>query len=232
METSTRYYYSLGEIIGGVGTDNVVYMLPNVYDYKTLQDDNVQASKGWLGMIGLWINHSKTALTEPAALASDEVIELLATYVLPKCYYCDVCISDTDYSAVLDDTRQKDVEASTFADAPEEIKSFVSRVAAWLMGTYPKYKKLLDLYKAQETKLMDKLTTTTSGKTRFNDMPQSPIAAGDIDGDDHLTNLTKDDNESATDPETPMMRLAEIQANYKNIYNDWCDEFVKTFIIM
>lgn len=114
----------------------------------------------------------------------------------------------------------------------DDIKSFVSRVAAWLMGTYPKYKKLLDLYKAQETKLMDKLTTNTSGKTRFNDMPQSPIAAGDIDGDDHLTNLTKDDNESATDPETPMMRLAEIQANYKNIYNDWCDEFVKTFIIM
>jgi hypothetical protein len=232
METSTRYYYSLGEIIGGVGTDNVVYMLPNVYDYKTLQGDIMPGSKGWLGMIGLWINHSATALTEPAALASDEVIELLATYVLPKCYYCDACISDTDYSAVLDDARQKDVAPSTFADAPEEIKSFVARVGAWLTATYPKYKKLLDLYKDQETKLMDKLTTNTSGKTRFNDMPQSPIAAGDIDGDDHLSTLTKDDNESATDPETPMMRLAEIQANYKNIYNDWCDEFVKTFIIM
>ena len=230
METSTRYYYSLGEIIGGVDRDNVVYMLPNVYDYKTLQNDNVQA--GWLGMIGLWINHSATDLSEPAALASDEVIELLASYVLPKCYYCDACISDTDYSAVLDAARQEDVAPSTFADAPEEIKSFVSRVGAWLTATYPKYKKLLDLYKAQETKLMDKLTTTTSGKTRFNDMPQSPIAAGDISGDDHLTNLTKDDNESATDPSTPMMRLAEIQANYKNVYLDWLDEFTKTFIIM
>ena len=232
METSTRYYYARGEIIGGVGRDNVVYMLPNVYDYKTLQSDNVQASKGWLGMIGLWISHSATGLTEPAALASDEVIELLATYVLPKCYYCDACISDTDYSAVLDAARQRDVAPSTFADAPEEIKSFVARVGAWLTATYPKYKKRLDLYEAQKDKLMDQLGTTTSGKTRFNDMPQSPIAAGDINGDDHLSTLTKDDNESKTDPMTPMARLAEIDANFRNIYLEWADEFSKTFLIM
>ena len=225
------YYYTLAELMGGVGNDGLVYMLGNLYSYETLQDEIV-GSKGWLGMISLYINNNAQIITKPEALASAEVITLLRDFILPRCGYCNVVTSETKFDDVLNAPKEYDVPPTSFNDTPEEIRSFVARVGAWLAATYPKYKKLLDLYEAQETKLMDKLTTNTSGKTRFNDMPQSPIATGDIDGDDHLTNLTKDDNESATDPETPMMRLAEIQANYKNIYNDWCDEFAKTFIIM
>jgi hypothetical protein len=105
-------------------------------------------------------------------------------------------------------------------------------VGVWLVGTYPKYKKLIDLYDQEKDSLLASLKTTTSGRTRYNDMPQSAIAAGDLDGDDHLTTLTKDDNESEVQPSTAMARLAEIEQAYKNLYNDWADDFIRTFVIM
>lgn len=225
-------YYTLAELMGGVGDDGIVYMLDNLYSYETLQDEIGGGSKGWLGMISLYINNNAQIITKPEALASAEVITLLRDFIIPRCGYCNVVTSETKFDDVLNAPKEYDVLPTSFNDTPEEIRSFVARVGAWLSGTYPKYKKRLDLYEAQKDKLMDQLGTTTSGKTRFNDMPQSPIAAGDINGDDHLSTLTKDDNESKTDPMTPMARLAEIDANFRNIYLEWADEFSKTFLIM
>lgn len=233
METSELYYYALGEIVLTPGNDNVLYPLTDPYSYRDQQTSESPESKGWLGMIQAYLRHSAAAVvSSPTELGSDEVITLFSDFIIPKCFYEDCVISETDYSALFDSLKTQDVPLTALADCPDEIKSFVARVGSWISGTYPKYKKLIDLYAAEKDKLLDKLGVTTSGKTRYNDMPQSPIVAGDLEGDDHLTTLTKDDNESQTDPTTPIMRLAEIEANFKNLYNDWADEFVKTFIIM
>ena len=94
---------------------------------------------------------------------------------------------------------------------------------AWLNQTYPKYKKLLDLYESQENNLLKQLES--SSKTLFNDTPQ---AGGDFTSDPYITNATQ--VSASTDTATPIARLKEVQDNIVNYYKKWADEFEK-FII-
>lgn len=93
----------------------------------------------------------------------------------------------------------------------------------WINQTYPKYKKLIDLYESQENNLLKQLES--SSKTLFNDTPQ---AGGDFTTDPYVTNATQVN--TSTDTATPMARLKEVQDNIVNFYKKWADEFEK-FII-
>ena len=71
---------------------------------------------------------------------------------------------------------------------------------------------------------MDKLSVTSS--TKFNDTPQD---GGNFIDDDHVTNSTQTKTES--DPNTIISRLTEVKNKYRDLYNDWLNDFVRTFII-
>ena len=99
-----------------------------------------------------------------------------------------------------------------------------TRIIAYLMKTEKRYGKLIELYKENEAKLMDKLATVSS--TKFNDTPQD---GGNFTDDDHVTNATETKTES--DPNTIIGRLNEVKNKYRDLYTDWLNDFIKTFII-
>lgn len=94
-----------------------------------------------------------------------------------------------------------------------------------LTMTYPYYSILLKEYASAKLKLMDDLKTTSTNKVGFNETPQNPNTAGVYEGDDYLTNFTKSTGETSTPLNSKIMRLKEIQDNYKRVMADWIKEF-------
>lgn len=98
------------------------------------------------------------------------------------------------------------------------------KIYSWLIKTAPRYQRLLDLYKAQESNLMKKVETRVGS----SEMPQSATL-------DTLGSGLKDDLSHArielAEGGTPMARLAEIQQNYENLMETWADEFLETFTL-
>ena len=106
-------------------------------------------------------------------------------------------------------------------------KLFILKFLTLLNQTASRYKKLLELYKSQENKLLDKLSTINSGLAKFNDTPQG---SGDFSGDTHTTNITKTSSESQVEIRTPIERLKEIQDSYSDLIARWSEEFDNLFL--
>ena len=116
-----------------------------------------------------------------------------------------------------------DLESS----ASTEGKRFIVKFLTLLNQTAPRYKLLLKLYKDEENKMLDKLSTTNSGLAKFNDTPQG---SGDFSDDTHATNVTITSSTSQSEIKTPMERLKEIQDNYADTLARWSEEFNNLFL--
>lgn len=116
-----------------------------------------------------------------------------------------------------------DLEAS----ASSESKRFLMKFLTLLNQTAPRYKELLTYYKAEETKLLDRLKTTSSGLAKFNDTPQG---SGDYSDDTHTTNITSTSGETEVEIKTPIERLKEIQDSYSDVLARWSEEFDNLFL--
>lgn len=148
---------------------------------------------------------------------SEYITDLLQQYIYPRfwnrtLFYVDV--EQTDATTEVEPTVE-DIKAAAIP--------VVGRIWAWLNGSSEKFELLIGLYKTQETKLLDQLSSVAT--TLFNDTPQN---AGDFTTDNHTTNATK--VATSTDVGTPMSRLKEIQDHLEHLYSDWSDQF-KTFVL-
>lgn len=114
-----------------------------------------------------------------------------------------------------------DIENPTLPQlqANDSVKKTFKHIVDRMVATYPKYKKLLDLYASEQNKLLDDL----KNYVKFDDAPQTP---GSYGSSEFLTTYTEYGNEV----NTKIMRLKEIENNYSNLMNDWCDEFQNLFI--
>lgn len=143
--------------------------------------------------------------------------KLLNEYIWPE-FYEEVVEVETIEVPDWTNVEDQDIQLSDETRLKTSGKFYV-----WLNQTYPKYKKLIDLYESQENNLLKQLES--SSKTLFNDTPQ---AGGDFTTDPYVTNATQ--VETSTDTATPIARLKEVQDNIVNYYKKWADEFEK-FII-
>ena len=146
-----------------------------------------------------------------------KVFRLLNEYIWPE-FYEEVVEVETIEVPDWANVEDQDIQLSDETKLRTSGKFYV-----WLNQTYPKYKKLLDLYEDQENNLLKQLES--SSKTLFNDTPQ---AGGDFTTDPYVTNATQVN--TSTDTATPIARLKEVQDNIVNYYKKWADEFEK-FII-
>ena len=96
----------------------------------------------------------------------------------------------------------------------------IAKIIGWMNESRKRYEVLINAYTTQETKLMDKLSSTA--QTLFNDTPQS---GGSFTTDNYVTNATQ--VTTSTDTTTPMARLKEISDNLENLYKSWSNEFRK-----
>lgn len=131
--------------------------------------------------------------------------KLLNEYIWPE-FYEEVVEVETIEVPDWANVEDQDIQLSNETKLRTSGKFYV-----WLNQTYPKYKKLIDLYEDQENNLLKQLES--SSKTLFNDTPQ---AGGDFTTDPYVTNATQ--VKTSTDTATPMARLKEVQDNIVNYY--------------
>ncbi|MBO7734203.1 MAG: hypothetical protein J6S67_16685 [Methanobrevibacter sp.] len=124
--------------------------------------------------------------------------------------------------------------------------------------TYAKYSSLIEMYKSEETHLLDKLGRTRSGNRSvsqsgqnaqnsvniFNDTPQTTDVVATMEQDQYVSELNKSSlagssasNGSDTyqeaenwDNETIMSRLDEIERKFAMIWRSWLNEFDQLFV--
>lgn len=125
------------------------------------------------------------------------------------------------YIIILEDNNQ-DLIKQSFIDWLKRYNSLINQTA-------PKYLKMIKLYEENESKLLSKVETITSSKSRYNDTPQSSDFE-EIEGTDFASNYTKNDGVASSDVNTLMARIDEIQTHLRNLYTDWKNEFNQLFI--
>ena len=104
---------------------------------------------------------------------------------------------------------------------------FLIRFLSIVSQTRNRYEILIGEYNKQKSSLMNQLKTSSTTKSRFNDVPQEKL---DYQSNDYATNASIGESESLTDTTTPILRLKEIEINYSNIIKDWTSEFEGLFI--
>ena len=105
-----------------------------------------------------------------------------------------------------------------------EMSKMLLRITSYINKTENKYGLLINLYKENENKLMDKLATISS--TKVSDMCRD---GGDFTTDNYVSNASETKTESDTN--TIINRLNEIRSKYRDLYNDWLNDFIKKFVI-
>lgn len=120
-------------------------------------------------------------------------------------------------------------EEPSSEEKEEGLKEFFYRYLALLNDTYYFYMTLLTQYNDAKNHLMEDITATSKNKVKFNDTPQNPNSAQVYEGDDYITHFTSTEGESSSPLMTKMMRLKEIQENYRNLMSEWVKDFERIF---
>ena len=122
------------------------------------------------------------------------------------------------------DTIYDGAAAPYVEDNSAQIAQFKSKLGFIFTATFDRYHRLISLYKDNESKLLNQLSSST--QTKFNNTPQGG-ANGDYTDDPHMSTYSR--TESAADPGDLMSRITNIQFNYINLWRDWVNEFTELF---
>lgn len=201
MLYENKYFYTLKEFLATFTTDDdSTSPFPYSTDisiYKILDSMNSMSFTGTPSVLGL------SGIKETEFKGSG-TLNVLWSYIITK--YQDEFIGFGDTEVIPNIATDS---------CWKTIKSIVYQMVA----TYPRYKKLLDSYAAEESKLMDQVKSYS----KFNDTPQM---ANQYDSNEYVSTYTEYGNDIAT----KMARLDEIKRMYADLMNDWVDEFNNLFI--
>lgn len=145
--------------------------------------------------------------------SEDESISLLWQYIYSR--YGDMGIFTSDKATLTHDENKKLFE------------NFLYKLINKIAFTQDRYLTLIKFYTQNKNDLLKQISTTSSRVSRFNDTPQDE---GVFSSDEHTTNLTEDNTTASTDKDSLIIRLAEIQNNFENLYKNWLEEFTSLFI--
>lgn len=110
-------------------------------------------------------------------------------------------------------------------DETDEVDYVRDAVNAWKENTLQRYGAILDALSAWQEKMFGNVVVTS--RNWFNDTPESKNLNSQNEELTHLASFGKGESEDPMG--TPMQRINEIQETYRNVYQDWVDEFVRFF---
>lgn len=114
-------------------------------------------------------------------------------------------------------------------DLEEAWKEFQYRYLSLLNDTYELYITLLTNYSNAKASLMADITATSKNRVKFNDTPQNTNVSGTYEGDNYITHFTSTEGENSSPLMSKMMRLKEIQENYRDLMTEWANDFHRIF---
>lgn len=117
----------------------------------------------------------------------------------------------------------------TTQELSNAVKEWAYRFMALLNDTHNYYVKMLSLYKDSEDKLLDDIKATSKNKVKFNDTPQNTNVSGTYEGDNYITHFTATEGETSSELNSKIMRLKEIQDNYRDMMSIWVKDFERLF---
>lgn len=113
----------------------------------------------------------------------------------------------------------------------EEHKLKLAKFLNKLLDVYQyvsdKYITLLTYYGEKRNSLLDGIKVITDSINKFND---TPVVEGSYLSDNFVTNISSNKTTLSNEKDTLIMRLAEIQDHYKEVYKDFINEFKRIFI--
>lgn len=176
------------------------------------EGDNDQAFSDITSAYGLYVSalaYDGYSATYEAIM--DEMWEILRNkYVSDYCYRVQYSLHETE-------------QPLTRLQCREMLQGFINLFNM----TMPRYLPLLKAYQDNAATPIQKVESTSTGLTRFNDTPQD---GGDFDDDSHTTNLTNASTTTQTDPAALYEQLDHLYKNWRSILRDWSDEFDGLFV--
>lgn len=134
------------------------------------------------------------------------------------------CVSSEEYLEVSNISFSHDFNGN------KDVYKFAELFLGVLMSTRDKYVTLLEAYQDNIDKLMQPLTSKVKAKNLFNDTPQTTDVVTAMEGNQYVTNLSKNEAESESDNAYIIEKLKKIQDDYENVLFRWSQEFDRLFI--
>ena len=110
-----------------------------------------------------------------------------------------------------------------------EYKKWIWKFLALLEDTADYYLNLLSYYDSARESLMADIKAISKNKVKFNDTPQNPNTDDVYEGDNYITHFTATEGETSSPLMSKMMRLKEIQENYRSLMSQWIRDFERVF---
>ena len=164
---------------------------------------------------------SLTGYQVPADLSTNAVYNELISLVLGK-YWNHAIIKIKKYVD----------EAPSVDEIGDEIWKWGIKLISLLNDTYEYYTTLLAQYASAKADLMADIKATSKNKVKFNDTPQNANTGDVYEGDNYITHFTKTEGETSSPLMSKMMRLKEIQDNYRDLMSSWGRDFERIFYQM
>ena len=166
-------------------------------------------------------------------------VENLNQYQIPSDWTSKASVYNELYSLVIGRFYQYaivKIVKSPYESEPTEAEirphviDFFMKLLSIINDTHDYYMTMLDNYAAAKDELMADIKATSKNKVKFNDTPQNPNGAtGVYEGDDYITHFTSTEGENSSPLMSKIMRLKEIQDNYKDLMSIWVNDFRKLF---
>ena len=195
---------------------NKVYYY-SLYDYGEytpfVKGDMVNFIKFILG------EESLTGYQVPSDLASNSAYNELLSLLMGKYWE----------HAIVKIKKGVNDEEPTLEEKEEAFFKWGIKFISLLNETYEYYTTLLAQYAGAKADLMADIKATSKNSVKFNDTPQNANTEGAYEGDDYITHFTATAGETSSPLMSKIMRLKEIQDNYKDLMSTWVRDFEKIF---
>ena len=155
---------------------------------------------------------------ENASTGTNDILNMLMRMVYSRYYDFDVYRKAIRWNA----------DESTATPSSADRKNIYRRMVGLFNLTSPRYLVLLKQFNDKASDPIGKISSTSTGQTRFNDTPQD---SGDFDDDSHTTNLTDSTATTESDTGSIMERLDSLYKNWRSVLRDWTNEFRGLFYI-
>lgn len=120
-------------------------------------------------------------------------------------------------------------ETPTNEEIHEAVIKWYFKYLSLLNDTHSYYIILLSSYADARTHLMDDIRAESGNRVSFNDTPQNSNESGTYEGDNYITHFTKTSGFNSSPLMSKIMRLKEIQDNYKDMMSRWVNDFERIF---
>lgn len=196
MSKKAYIYFTLGEVVA-LEDDTIAPNSSHDIDISTI-----------MTTYGLVIEETSTEKMD--------IFKQLMRMIYARFYHSEVCRKPLAYP------YYPDAQAPSSDERKEVFRSFVILFNL----TAPRYIPLLKQYKANESNPIAKISSTSTGKTRFNDTPQD---GGEFDDDEHASHITQTEATTETDTGSIVERLDALYKNWREILRDWSSQFKGLF---